>query len=249
MSEKKNIDKLFKEQFKNFEVTPSDAVWKNIEAKLNTDKRKRRVIPIWWTFAGVAATLLLMFTLANTVFNDADSPVEQNVVDTGKSSNSALDKDTIPKGSKLNTSEDLDNNPIADNEENLEEIIEKNTSTPPENNLTSPNEIDDKTRITISEEKKKQDVKQNKIKNYSNKSIINNKSLHRDAIVSNDQKSIKGKNKSNLINQDAVVNNSNIPTSKSKNPKNAIRKEKSEIDKLIKQKKSDTATQVTSSRT
>jgi hypothetical protein len=249
MSEKKNIDKLFKEQFKNFEVTPSDTVWENIEAELNTDKRKRRVIPIWWTFAGVAATLLLMFTLANTVFNDTDSPVEQNVVDTEKSNNSPLNNDTTPKGSKLNTSEDLDNNPIVNSEEHLEEIIKKNTSTAPENNLTSPNEIDDMTSVTISEEKKKQDVKQSKIKNYSNKSIINNKSLQRDAIVSNDQKSIKGKNKSNLINQYAVVNNSNIPTSKSKNPKNAIRKEKSEIDKLIKQKKSDTATQVTSSAT
>ena len=250
MSEKKNIDKLFKEQFKNFEVTPSDAVWENIEAKLNTDKRKRRVIPIWWTFAGVAATLLLMFTLANTVFNDADSPVEQNVVDTEKSTNSPLDKDTISNDLELNTTEDLDNNPIVDSEKNLEETIEKNTSNTPENNLTSPNEIDDKTSVTLSEEKKKQDLKQNKTENYNNKSVINNKSLQRDAIVSNDTKNTKDKtDNSNLTNKNTVVNSSNTTTSKSEDPKNVIRKEKSEIDKLIKQNKSDSATQVTSSNT
>ena len=46
MSDKKHIDRLFQEGFKDFEATPSDAVWKNLEAKLNEKKKKRRVIPI-----------------------------------------------------------------------------------------------------------------------------------------------------------------------------------------------------------
>ncbi|MGK0324258.1 MAG: hypothetical protein ACJAR4_002308 [Psychroserpens sp.] len=250
MSEKKNIDKLFKEQFKNFEVTPSDAVWEHIEAELNSDKRKRRVIPIWWKFAGVAATLLLMFTVANTVFSDDNSAIEQNVVDTEKSTNSSLDKDTTPNGSELNTSEGLDKNPIVDREKNLEETVAKNISTTPENNLTSPNERDNKVSVTLSEEKKKQDVKQNKTENYKNKSIINNKSLQRDAIVSNDKKNNNDKtDNSNLINKNTVVNHSKTTTSKSEDSKNAIRKETFEIDKLIKQNKRDTATQVTASTT
>ena len=34
MSDKKHIDRIFQEGFKDFEAVPSDAVWKNIEAKL-----------------------------------------------------------------------------------------------------------------------------------------------------------------------------------------------------------------------
>ena len=33
MSDKKHIDRLFQEGFKDFEATPSDAVWENIEAQ------------------------------------------------------------------------------------------------------------------------------------------------------------------------------------------------------------------------
>tara|TARA_R110002049_G_scaffold307520_1_gene508223 strand:+ start:33812 stop:35404 length:1593 start_codon:yes stop_codon:yes gene_type:complete len=70
MSDKKNIDRLFQERFKNFEATPSDAVWNNIEAQLNQKKKKQRVIPIWWRYAGAAALLLLLLTVGNGFFGD-----------------------------------------------------------------------------------------------------------------------------------------------------------------------------------
>jgi len=44
MSDKKHIDRLFQEGFKDFEATPDDAVWKNIESKLTENKKKPRVI-------------------------------------------------------------------------------------------------------------------------------------------------------------------------------------------------------------
>lgn len=73
MNEKKNIDKLFKEQLKEFEVAPKDHVWKNIEQKLHEDgRKKRRIIPIWWRFAGVAAGLILLFTVADQLFNTSE---------------------------------------------------------------------------------------------------------------------------------------------------------------------------------
>lgn len=59
MKERKSLDRLFQEKFKDFEVSPDEQVWKNIEAALH-QKRKRRVIPIWWyQVAGVAALLLI----------------------------------------------------------------------------------------------------------------------------------------------------------------------------------------------
>lgn len=62
MSNKKHIDRLFQERFKNFEATPSDTVWNNIRAELDTKKKKRRIIAIWWRYAGIAALLVLLIT-------------------------------------------------------------------------------------------------------------------------------------------------------------------------------------------
>ena len=59
MNEKKNIDRLFQEKFKDFEVAPNDAVWNRISESLPNKKKKRRVIPIWWQVGGVAAACLL----------------------------------------------------------------------------------------------------------------------------------------------------------------------------------------------
>lgn len=77
MSDKKNIDRLFQEKFKDFEVAPDDAVWENIQDALHKDEPKRRVVPFWWKLSGVAAALVLFFTIGNALFNrtaDFNSP-------------------------------------------------------------------------------------------------------------------------------------------------------------------------------
>jgi hypothetical protein len=73
MKEKKHIDELFKERFQNFEASPSPEVWNNIQAKLKEEKRERKVIPLWWKVAGVAALLALLFTIGNSVFNFSEN--------------------------------------------------------------------------------------------------------------------------------------------------------------------------------
>ncbi len=73
MIEKKNIDRLFQEKFKDFEAAPSDKVWGNIEARLK-EKKKRRVIPLWWKLSGVAALLILGILLWNASNNGSQKP-------------------------------------------------------------------------------------------------------------------------------------------------------------------------------
>ena len=41
MSDKKHIDRLFQEKFKDFDVNPSDKAWDGIEARLQKKKKKR----------------------------------------------------------------------------------------------------------------------------------------------------------------------------------------------------------------
>lgn len=64
MSERKNIDRLFQEKFKDFEAEPSEQSWKNIEARLNK-KKNRKVIPFWFKLSGIAAALLIGFFITD----------------------------------------------------------------------------------------------------------------------------------------------------------------------------------------
>lgn len=93
MKEKKHIDRLFQEKFKDFEVNPPDFVWENIEAELQK-KKKRRVIPIWFRLSGVAALLLIGLLLLNPFKEEQQLRQENNPVvkssddnGTGKSNN------------------------------------------------------------------------------------------------------------------------------------------------------------------
>ena len=66
MKEKKNIDRIFQERFKDFEAQPDPKVWEGIEARLDGKKKKRRiVIPLWIKVGGVAALLALLTVIAD----------------------------------------------------------------------------------------------------------------------------------------------------------------------------------------
>ncbi|MFL9837688.1 hypothetical protein ABS768_09285 [Flavobacterium sp. ST-75] len=80
MSEKKHIDRLFQEKFKDFEVAPPDELWGKIEAELQPEKKKRRVIPIWFRLGGVAAALIIGMLLTLPLFTGGDK--DGNGIDT-----------------------------------------------------------------------------------------------------------------------------------------------------------------------
>jgi hypothetical protein len=70
MRENKNIERLFQEKFKDFEVTPPDFVWDNIQEKLHPKEKKRRVIPFWFKTAGIAASFV---AIVSVVFFNTDT--------------------------------------------------------------------------------------------------------------------------------------------------------------------------------
>jgi len=81
MKDKKHIDKLFQEQFQDFEATPPPAVWDRIETQLQETKKERRVIPLWWRVAGVAALLALLLTVGLSVFKNNHAPSNEIVTE------------------------------------------------------------------------------------------------------------------------------------------------------------------------
>src|SRR5690606_18183783 len=91
MKEKKNIDNIFKEGFKNFEATPSPRVWENIQAQLQKEKEDRKLIPLWIKLGGVAALIAVLFSVGNWVYNPSvienPSITDENVIKTEKETN------------------------------------------------------------------------------------------------------------------------------------------------------------------
>lgn len=129
MKERKNIDRLFQEKFKDFEAHPSDRVWQNI-ASAKAQKEERKVLPIWWRLGGIAAALLLLLALGNTLLNsnaDSTTPLvntetkdttlskETPVATDLKEANITPEQSNNPKTQVTTTATqaDFDQNPVA----------------------------------------------------------------------------------------------------------------------------------------
>ncbi len=137
MKGKKHIDNLFQEGFKNFEATPSPDVWANIQAKMTEEKDDRKVIPLWWKLAGVAALVALLVTIGISLNNTTiENPSITNTEETP--SNSTENNNQIVTEDGLNV-KSKQTNSLTDVRK-----VENNSTTNPTNNSS----------ITSSEDKK-----------------------------------------------------------------------------------------------
>tara|TARA_R110001632_G_scaffold176500_3_gene296242 strand:- start:861 stop:2387 length:1527 start_codon:yes stop_codon:yes gene_type:complete len=83
MKERKNLDRLFQEKFKDFEAHPSDQVWENI-VLAKAIKKDRKVVPLWLRLGGIAAALAILMAVGSNFWNspDIESQVVENEVPT-----------------------------------------------------------------------------------------------------------------------------------------------------------------------
>ena len=135
MGDKKHLDRIFQEKLKDFEAIPDDAVWDKISSRLNQKKDDRKVVPVWWKLAGIAAALVLLLTVGNLFFDQKD-PIQNIpvVVDDKASEESTIDSQnesiTSPK-------EDLNKNNL--NPEKAQNISDANNAVVESGNSKSTN--------------------------------------------------------------------------------------------------------------
>lgn len=80
MKERKYIDRIYFEKFKDFEATPNEEVWRSISAQLQEKERRRRIISPWWyRAAGAAAALALAFLLRNSPISTSTPVVDSEI--------------------------------------------------------------------------------------------------------------------------------------------------------------------------
>lgn len=206
MSDKKNIDRLFQEKFKDFEVEPNEQIWINIDAALR-EKKKRRVIPIWFKLTGIAAGLVLGFFVFNSLFNNLTLPQSNPVViESKKQSNDNNSIESQRKESVVNT----------DNPSKKMNIVNSTNSSSinQENNSTTDSASENNNAVV--NQTKSQKSKNQKI----NSRVSSEKS---DAIVTTStqlqKSSLKKKSIRNSIapqNQDDAIANSKLKSDKIK---------------------------------
>jgi hypothetical protein len=142
----KNIDRLFQENLKDFEVLPPNKAWRSIENKLASPSTKRH-IPIWAKISSIAALFVLFFSIGAIYFlptsNFTKSLLSKNktitkssdIKDSIDDSNIGTSTKNTEKTSVLRSLK-IDSEPAIaqtqDNIENTEEAISNKTVTPNE---------------------------------------------------------------------------------------------------------------------
>ncbi|WP_405610141.1 hypothetical protein [Polaribacter sp. Asnod1-A03] len=198
---KKNIDKLFKDQLEDLEVTPNKKVWNNVESKLK--KKKRKIIPFWWfTTSGIAALLILGFFLYpfstnnnNFIKNDSNTIITNN-------------------NTNLKKTETIDSLILTEKIEENIHLVENNINQKPnkEKNSTTKNSIIEKKVVSSKNAMKKillannSDEKIKKsVKKETQKSSIKNKEQQKDSIKMNKDTLIKKIDFNNFLkNKDSI---------------------------------------------
>ncbi len=132
---KKKLDELFQERFKDFEQMPDDKVWKAIEASL--DKKKRRLIPLWWKLGGVAAVLMVAWMVINPFTNSSEdntpiTEIESENKDSFEEKSSKKDNAIRP----LNTNEPQLTNTETNSSE--KDTLKRNEDYPSKNAASNP---------------------------------------------------------------------------------------------------------------
>ncbi|WGD35721.1 hypothetical protein [Olleya sp. YS] len=218
MSTKKNIDRLFQEKFKEFDVKPDPKVWQNIQSQLQQDQDKSvAIIPLWLKLSGIAASLALLLFLGKSILNATDtselpsSVDSNNTIDNKKPINNTT-KDVFikpTKGNDSNTQDNINHSNTIDNSQIVNTNNPKALDNPNSNSSDKNTNYNKANKTTISSA------------NVSNK--IN--PLHvnqQDAISNQNNTNTVAKNtnvsttdKSNRINNNSDVVNTNLNKDKS----------------------------------
>ena len=252
MNEKKHIDRLFQEKFKDFEVAPNDAVWNRINENLPNKKKKRRIIPIWWQIGGVAATIALLITIGVSIFNsNSSSTVNPVIVDTEeKHPTNNIENDDTSSEYKTNTL-----NP-SENSQNLQLVTTNKTEDDSENTSSLNSEAKENSSshaLTKNPSTKTKAVaNQNKnSKTKQPKALLNNRFNKRSAIVSteNNTKKETSEDKSSLnkteiqsaINKSIEENNTAVAENTKTSDNNSVTNTTEKASELLNNEESEKA--------
>lgn len=169
--ENKNIERLFQEKFKDFEVSPPDFIWENIQEKLHPKEKKRRVLPFWFKTAGIAASFVaivsvVFYNMGNDFKNTNANSNSNSVVnsETTKDNNNGNQNVVGTNASESNTNQNKSNSTFSNETESNSKSNSLVTT-----HSTEKNSVSSKTNSKL-----KKGAAQNTTLNESNNSFVSN---------------------------------------------------------------------------
>jgi len=214
MSDKKHIDRLFQEKFKDFEAKPNPNVWENIQKQLEEPKSKpKAILPLWLRLAGVAAILALLFGLGTTFLGN------NTTIETVEETNNP--ENIIPNGDYSNektvSGSDIKNaNTIVGTNATNEET---NTSAQENNNSISASQSNTSTSITQnSNTNSSSSSSTNALSNKNNTEIVNTNSNTIQQPISTANNNTQ--QRISTVNNNTKINNTPLPPTHNKSLEN-----------------------------
>ncbi|TPV34999.1 hypothetical protein FJ651_05585 [Paucihalobacter ruber] len=196
MKEKKNIDRLFQEKLKDFEVHPQPHVWDHIEANLNQKEKDRKVVPFWWRLGGIAAALVVMLGIGFNIWNRQNNTSGNTIVD---QETETLVKDALNSPGKKSTDDSVAFEEVSKNETLQNESATTTSGSP----NSSENIMNGSSKLVSNSNRNRQsEVKTNESSsvNQTNSQLEKSKVAHAE-ISSEENKTI--------INQTGIAQNNN----------------------------------------
>ena len=198
---KKNIDELFREQFRDFDEIPDEKVWEAIENSLDK-KRSKKLIPIWWKLGGVAAVLAILFYLINPFENNNS----KNTIEVTSTPNKTIEDQKEDLNKTIQTEESQYSNSDTEKEKieqnDQKEDFKNNSSYANDNTITK-----NKTNQNGATKNAAVNKFSKQISNTKNDAIVNHENTEKDK---NSYSEVTNDNKTNaklIEKQDALVDN------------------------------------------
>ena len=268
MNDKKNIDRLFQEKFKDFDVHPNEIVWEKIKARQNKEEKRLFLLPFWYRIASVAALTAIILGLGYSLNN---AP-EQNIIVTNTNIKNKTEQHNQNKDLKTTTKKNA--TPLTVVSEEKE--IKKNNEIPGKNNsdssfikenritaISSPsyliknNHSTTKTKINSVNESK---IAKNTTTTKTNTALPEHKTITKSPVDAEHpnqgvvyEKGVepvfgKPNEKSNVISSENITNNDNLlGLEENLNPQNTNNK-KSIFDAINKEQEEEVVTEISSAR-
>jgi len=235
MKDKKHIDSLFKDRFKNFEASPSPEVWDKIHAQLNNEDEDIKVIPLWFKLAGVAALIALLFTVGSLFFNPSQFTPSPE----------------ITTNEEVINEDDGNNNEIIDEKLNTTEIASEEDNIDTNNQINNENdELIKKSSIEKSNITESKVASENKTINNSNKNV-NSSEINKSLLIKNSEadeliKKVTSEKTATAvesnITEDNLINKTDVESISSENEAESLIKKETNISETTKTDEAVTVT-------
>lgn len=138
--QKKNIDELFRDKLSDFKQTPDNKVWRAIDASLDK-RKKKRIIPLWWSFGGIAAAIMIGLLVFNPFTEEHTT--NEILVDTDNESEVINDIQRTTKTEVFIDSIGNNTNPIVEQSTTVKEEQSSDAKS------NSPNNKDDYNSVAV----------------------------------------------------------------------------------------------------